>query len=291
MPVPRIFEAQFDPREHWTHVVATLLGLAGPRTRAALIETITGEELPEADAIQVREQRPLGSPDEPLIADIVARGAGWTVAVQSTLGFDVQESKRLAATWDALTEVADKSILVALTPDRREPAAVSEARDGERDIRHLSWLRTRDWVQERPERGNAQGVDLMLLREAEYFFTPRVAELYRLESVMPMLEEPLRAAFASIFFTLNDLSSAPLIQTGGADAATVTFPRTGDAGAVIGVNGDVMELRLRTDQQGPGSEEGPESGWRTVSIRSDEDWLAARSWTRGVAREALPARR
>ena len=204
MPVPRIFEAQFDPREHWTHVVATLLGLAGPQTRGALVEEITGEELPEADAILVREQRPLGSADAPLVADIVARGAGWTVAVQSSLAFDVNEAELLAATWDALSEVADKSILVALTPDRREPAALGEAREGGRDIRHLSWLRTRDWVQERPERGKAAGVDLMLLREAEYFLTPRVAELYRLESVMPLMSEELRPAFASIFFTLNE---------------------------------------------------------------------------------------
>jgi hypothetical protein len=291
MPVPRIFEAQFDPREHWTHVVATLLGLAGPQTRGALVEEITGEELPEADAILVREQRPLGSADAPLVADIVARGAGWTVAVQSSLAFDVNEAELLAATWDALSEVADKSILVALTPDRREPAALGEAREGGRDIRHLSWLRTRDWVQERPERGKAEGVDLMLLREAEYFLTPRVAELYRLESVMPLMSEALRPALASIFFTLNDLSPAPLILTGGDEAATATFPRTGDAGCVVAVNGDVIELRVRTDDTGAGSVEGPDAGWRTVQIRTDEDWLAARSWTRGVARDALPVRR
>ncbi len=291
MPVPRIFEAQFDPREHWTHVIATLLGLAGPQTRSALVEEITGEELPEADAILVREQRPLGTGDGQLVADIVARGAGWTVAVQSTLGFDVDEAELLGATWDALTEVADKSILVALTPNRREPGYLAAAREGGRDIRHLSWLRTRDWVQERPERGKAEGVDLMLLREAEYFLTPRVAELYRLESVMPLMAESLRPAFASIFFTLNDLSPAPLILTGGDDAATATFPRTGDPGCVVAVNGDVLDLRVRTTETGPGSSAGPEPGWQTVQIRSDEDWLAARSWTRGAARAALPVRR
>lgn len=291
MPVPRIFEAQFDPREHWTHVVATLLGLAGPQTRGALVEEITGEELPEADAILVREQRPLAGGDPPLVADIVARGAGWTVAVQSSLAFDIDEAELLGATWDALSEVADKSILVALTPDRKEPPALATAREGGRDIRHLSWLRTRDWVQERPERGKAEGVDLMLLREAEYFLTPRVAELYRLESVMPLMSAELRPAFASIFFTLNDLSPAPLILTGGDDAATVTFPRTGDPGCVVAVNGDVIELRVRTDDTGAGSVDGPEAGWRTVEIHSDGEWLAARSWTRGVARDALPVRR
>ena len=63
-----------------------------------------------------------------------------------------------------------------------------------RNIRHRSWLRVRDWVQERPERGRVQDPnDLLLLREAEYFFTPRVAELYRLEGLMPMVEQGLRA--------------------------------------------------------------------------------------------------
>jgi len=291
MPVPRIFEAQFDPREHWTHVISTLLGLAGPSTRAALVEELTGEALPEADAILVREQRPLGAEGAPRLADIVARGAGWTLAVQSSLSFDPDEAERLSTSWDALREVADKTILVLLSPDRREPPAVAAARDWGRDIRHVSWLRARDWVQERPERGNAQGVDLLLLREAEYFLTPRVAELYRLESVMPAMDEPLRPAFASIYFTLNDLSPAPLIQTGHAENARITFPRTGDPVCVVGVGKEVVEIRLRTDEDGPGTTDGSEPGWKTIAVHGDDDWLAARSWVRGIARAGLPPRR
>ena len=84
--------------------------------------------------------------------------------------------------------------------------------EGGRDVRHLSWLRLRDWVQERPERGRAQGTDLLLLREAEYFLTPRVAELYRLEGLMPLVAAGLRPSLAGIFFDLNELAPAPLIQ-------------------------------------------------------------------------------
>ena len=36
-----------------------------------------------------------------------------------------------------------------------------------------------------PSAGAREGTDLLLLREAEYFLTPRVAELYRLEGLMP----------------------------------------------------------------------------------------------------------
>ena len=60
MPVPRLFEASSDPREQWVHVVATLLALGGPETRTALVEEISGEALPDADALLVREQRPAG---------------------------------------------------------------------------------------------------------------------------------------------------------------------------------------------------------------------------------------
>ena len=291
MPVPRIFEAQFDPREHWVHVLATLLGLAGPQTRTALVEEITGEELPEADAMLVREQKPLGKGDDHLIADVVARGAGWTFAVQSTLAFDGSEAERLAETWDALDQVADKTILVFVSPDRKPPPAVIEAQDGgRRDIRHRSWLRIRDWVQERPERGNAQGVDLLLLREAEYFLTPRVAELYRLESLMPLVGPELRPALASIFFVLNDMSNAPMVQTQGPAEATVTYPRTGTPGAQVVLRDGALHVRLRTDADGPGTTDG-EDGWKVLDVASDEDWLGARSWTRGVARETLPPRR
>lgn len=289
MPVPRIFEAQFDPREHWVHVLATLLGLAGPQTRTTLVEEITGEELPEADAMLIREQRPLGKGEPGLLADVVARGAGWTFAVQATLSFDGDEAERLAATWDALDEVADKTILVYVSPDRRPPAAVEVAGEG-RDIRHRSWLRIRDWVQERPERGKAQGVDLLLLREAEYFLTPRVAELYRLESLMPLVGQELRPALASIFFVLNDMAPAPMIQTQGPAEALITYPRTGEPGAQVALKDGTLELRLRTPSDGPGFAAGPD-GWRVLRVASDEDWLRARSWTRGIARAVLPPRR
>lgn len=290
MPVPRIFEAQFDPREHWVHVVATLLGLAGPQTRTALVEEITGEELPEADAMLVREARPITKGDSPLMADVVARGAGWTFAIQSTLAFDGDDADRLAATWDALDEVADKTILVLVSPDRKPPASVLEAQKGGRDIRHRSWLRVRDWVQERPERGKAQGVDLMLLREAEYFLTPRVAELYRLEGLMPLVPVELRPALASIFFVLNDMSPAPLIQTQGPTTSLVSYPRTGEPSAQVSLADGGLELRLKTAEAGPGAVDAGD-GWKSVTIASDDDWLQARSWTRGVARAVLPPRR
>lgn len=290
MPVPRIFEAQFDPREHWVHVLATLLGLAGPQTRTALVEELTGEELPEADAMLVREQRPVGKGDGQHLADIVSRGAGWTLAVQASLAFQGDEGERLARTWDALSEVADKTILVLVSPDRQPPPAVLESSAGGRDIRHHSWLRVRDWVQERPERGRAEGIDLLLLREAEYFLTPRVAELYRLESLMPLVGPELRPALASMFFVLNDMSIAPLIQTQGPTEALASFPRTGEAQAQIALRDGGMELRLRTDREGPGTAPGPD-GWRVLEVGSDDDWLKARSWCRGVARDILPMRK
>jgi hypothetical protein len=127
MPVPRLFEASSDPREQWVHVLATLLALGGPETRTALVEEMSGEALPDADAILVREQRPL---TDGLLGDIVARGAGWTFAIQASLAFDDDEQERLAATYDALTETADKCIVIAVTPDRKPPASVTAAARG-----------------------------------------------------------------------------------------------------------------------------------------------------------------
>ena len=119
MPVPRLFEAASDPREQWVHVVATLLALGGPETRTALVEEISGEALPDADALLVREQRVLADSPDGLVADVVARGAGWTFAIQATLAFDAAEAERLVATYDALTAYADRCIVIALTPDRQ----------------------------------------------------------------------------------------------------------------------------------------------------------------------------
>jgi hypothetical protein len=286
MPVPRLFEASSDPREQWVHVVATLLALGGPETRTALVEEISGEALPDADALLVREQRPLA---EGLLADVVARGAGWTLAIQATLAFDADEAERLIATYEALNEVYDRCIVVAITPDRKPPAAVQDAFGGVRDIRHRSWLRVRDWVQERPERGRAEGTDLLLLREAEYFLTPRVAELYRLEGLMPMVPAPLRPSLAGMFFDLNELAPAPLIQNENG-AARVAFPRTGDAQAEISLKDGGLRLSLAGGRAGPGFTDGGE-GWSRLDVASPEDYLAARAWAQATARSLLPARR
>ncbi len=289
MPVPRLFEASNDPREQWVHVLATLLTLGGPETRTALVEEISGEALPGADALLVFEQRPMRGGPEGLLADIIARGAGWTLAIQSTLAFDADEEARIAATHDALSEVYDKVILVAITPDRKPSPAVERAAGAGRDVRHRSWLRVRDWVQERPERGKAQGTDLMLLREAEYFFTPRVAELYRLEGLMPMVEQALRPSLAGIFFDLNELAPAPLIQN-EAGAARVAFPRTGDPQAEIALGKDGMTLNIASADAGPGYADAGE-GWKRLTVGDAGDYLAARAWTQSTAKSLLPARR
>jgi len=290
MPVPRLFEASSDPREQWVHVVATLLALGGPETRTALVEEISGEALPDADALLVREQRALADSPDGLIADIVARGAGWTLAIQGTLAFDADEADRLIATYDALTASADRCIVVALTPDRKPSEAVQAAvAGGTRNIRHRSWLRVRDWVQERPERGSAQGTDLLLLREAEYFLTPRVAELYRLEGLMPMVGPALRPSLAGMFFDLNDLAPAPLIQNEDG-AARVAFPRTGATQAEIALEGGGLGLRLASGHGGPGFADAGE-GWTRLEVAEPDDYTTARAWTQSTARALLPARR
>lgn len=286
MPVPRLFEASSDPREQWVHVLATLLALGGPETRTALVEEISGEALPDADALVVFERRPLNAD---VTADIVARGAGWTFAVQASLAFDGEEQERVSATFDALSEVYDKCIVIAVTPDRRPPEALASLAAGGRDVRHRSWLRVRDWVQERPERGRAEGTDLMLLREAEYFLTPRVAELYRLEGLMPLLDPPLRASLAGMFFDLNELAPAPLIQN-EAGAARVAFPRTGDAQVEIGVGGAGLTLTLAGDDAGPGYE-AIDGGRQRLTVADASDYQAGRAWTQSRARSLLPARR
>lgn len=290
MPVPRLFEASSDPREQWVHVLATLLALGGPETRTALVEEISGEALPDADAVLVREQRPLVDGPEGLSGDIVARGAGWTFAVQATLAFDADEQDRLIATYDALAASADKCIVIAVTPDRRPPASVEAAAAGGRNIHHRSWLRVRDWVQERPERGRVQDAnDLMLLREAEYFFTPRVAELYRLEGLMPMVGAGLRPSLAGIFFDLNELAPAPLIQN-EAGAARVSFPRTGAPQVEISLVGGGLAINVATADVGPGYRDAAE-GWKTLSVGAASDYVAGRAWTQSTARGLLPARR
>jgi hypothetical protein len=287
MPVPRLFEASNDPREQWVHVLATLLALGGPETRTALVEEISGEALPGADALLVFEQRPLA---DGVTADIVARGAGWTFAIQASLAFDAAEAERLAATYDALSASAyDKFIVIAVTPDRKAPEAVAAASEGGRNVRHRSWLRVRDWVQERPERGSAQGTDLLLLREADYFLTPRVAELYRLEGLMPLVDQSLRPSLAGMFFDLNELAPAPLIQN-EKDAARVAFPRSGDARAEIALSDGGLALALASDEAGPGFA-AAEGGWTRLTVSEAGDYQTARAWTHATARTLLPARR
>ena len=286
MPVPRLFEASSDPREQWVHVLATLLALGGPDTRTALVEEISGEALPDADALVVFERRPL---NEDVTADIVARGAGWTFAVQASLAFDGEDEARIAATFDALSEVYDKCIVIAITPDRRPPEALATLAAGGRDVRHRSWLRVRDWVQERPERGRAEGTDLMLLREAEYFLTPRVAELYRLEGLMPLIDAPLRASLAGMFFDMNELAPAPLIQN-ESGAARVAFPRTGEAQVEIAVGGTGLTLTVAGEDSGPGYE-AIEGGRQRLTVADAADYQAGRAWTQSRARTLLPARR
>ena len=128
-----------------------------------------------------------------------------------------------------------------ITPDRRQPVEVRAAAEtGE--VIHKSWLRVRDWVQERPERGAATGVDLALLREAEYFYTPRVAELYRLEELQPQVAPELRGALASIFLALNDLAPAPTIVHPTDATAEVRYPRTGESQVTIATGGPARSL-------------------------------------------------
>jgi hypothetical protein len=209
--------------------------------------------------------------------------------VQASLAFDGQEEARIAATFDALNEVYDKCIVIAVTPDRRPPEALAALAATGRDVRHRSWLRVRDWVQERPERGRAEGTDLMLLREAEYFLTPRIAELYRLEGLMPLIDPPLRASLAGMFFDLNDLAPAPLIQNEDG-AARVAFPRTGEPQVEIGVGGTGLTLTVAGEDVGPGYES-IEGGRQRLTVADASDYQAGRAWTQSRARRLLPARR
>ena len=289
MPVPRLFEAPSRPDEQWAHVLATLLSLAGPDTRSALVEELTGEALPDTDAMLVREQRPLREDPDRIVVDLVARGAGWTLALDASLAFGAVDADRIAKVYDALDEVADRTILVAVTPDRRPPEALEAAVEAGRDVRHRSWLRVRDWVQERPERGAAEGVDLALLREAEYFLTPRVAELYRLEGVMPLIPEAARPALATAFYDLNDLAPAPLVQSAAADETSIVFPRTGDPVAELAVASNTLKLRVAAGSPGPGMS--TEGDRQELAIGGEADYEAARGWVQRVARELLPARR
>ncbi|MEW6583600.1 MAG: hypothetical protein AB1416_12665 [Actinomycetota bacterium] len=281
MPVPRLFESAAEQAEHWAHTLACLLGLGGPETRAALLAELVGEELPGVGAATVRERRAVGAVE----ADVVVRDAErrWAVAIWSTLAFDTD----VAAVVDGLLAglgTQGRAIAVVVTPDRREPDAVAAARAAGAEVRHKSWLRVRDWVQERPERGKATGLDLVLLTEAEYFLTPRVAELYRLEALMPNLPEALRPTLATAFFDLNDLSPAPLIER----TDRVAFPRTGEPKVELALIDGALRVSLATAAAGPGF---AVDGDRTVTTITDAaQYTAARSHVRAAARALLPAR-
>ena len=289
MPVPRLFEAPSDQRERWIHVLACLIGLSGPETRPALVAELTGEDLPGvADAI-TREAHPLGGAGVDIL--VRDRERRWAMAVQATLGFDADAQAGIIAAHAALSDQAERVIGVVVTPDRKPPPAVLAAHADGVDARHKSWLRVRDWVQERPERGAATGVDLALLREAEYFLTPRVAELYRLEELMPTVPAALRPVLASVFFDLNDLSPAPHIAMGqsGASEARIAFPRTGEPAAEILLQADTLSLRLAGNDAGGAFEVDGDSS--RLSIREPADWARSRSGALAASRRLLPVAR
>jgi hypothetical protein len=281
MPVPRLFEAASEQAEHWAHSLACLIELGSPTTRAAIITELVGEALVDTDTAMVRERRVLGGVD----ADLLIRDQDrrWAVAVWSTLGFGTDVEAVADSLYDALTPDG-RAIVVVITPDRRVPDAIEKARASGREVHHKSWLRVRDWVQERPERGKAEGLDLFLLTEAEYFLTPRVAELYRLEALMPNVAEHLRPTLGSLYFDMNDLSPAPLIER----TDHVVFPRTGDAKVDITLKDGGIDLTLSTSATGPGF--AAAGSGSTLRVTDPAQYLAARSFIRATARELLPTR-
>lgn len=289
MPVPRLFEGPSEQRERWIHPLACLLGLSSSDTTPALVSELAGEDLPGAADATVRESHPLGGAG----ADILLRDrdGAWALVIQATLGFDADVQAGIEAAHAALAGKVDRIIGVAITPDRKPPAGVASASAGGLDVRHKSWLRVRDWVQERPERGNAKGVDAALLREAEYFYTPRVAELYRLEEFFPVLPQELRPVFAGIYFDLNDLHIAPAIShpSTGVAQTRIAFPRSGDAAAEINLADGAMTVRVRDGALGGGFDADGE--WSSLSVSSAAAWTAGRSEALAAARRLLPAPR
>jgi hypothetical protein len=274
MPVPRLYEAFSEPREQWVHVLATLLQLGGPDTRAALVTELLGDPVAGTDQMLVSERRVVGADVDPVTIDVTLRnGDDWVIGIISDFAFGADRATAIAAAQGALGTSA-RTVLIVITPDRRQPADVAAA-SGE--VIHKSWLRIRDWVQERPERGAATGVDLALLREAEYFYTPRVAELYRLEELMPQVAPDLRAAFASIFLALNDLAPAPTIVHPSDATAVVRYPRTGEPQVTISTgDGDPVVTVV---------------GGVEVRIGGEAALTAIRSQLLADARRVLPTRR
>lgn len=277
MPVPRLFEAPAEPRDQWAHVLASLLTVTGAEHRAAFLAELVGDVVEGAGSAQVAERRPFSTP-APVVADVVVRsGRDWGVAIQVDFGFDVDRAATWRAVYDALAAAVDRAVVIAVTPDRRPPADVVAAAEGGRDIRHRSWQRVRDWVQERPERGGATGADALLLREGDYFLQSRVAEMYRVEALMPMMRPEVRGAFMSLFTDLNDISPQPYIQQTGDSTAVVRYPRSGDTLVSIAVGEGDPVLTV--------------AGSDPVVIDSAQAYSAARSGAQAAARAVLPPRR
>ncbi len=289
MPVPRIFQSPSEPREQWAHVLATVLSLSGPETRSALVKELVGEELPGVAEAQVREFRPLAG--GAVVCDIVVTGPdrSWVIGVQSTLAFDADLADVLRDTYDGLEGMGERRIVLAITPDRAPTAAVETA-GTERDVRHKRWQRVRDWIQERPERGNAQGVDAFVLREADYVLNARTAELYRLEELMPLIPAAVRPALAAAYFDLDEVHTAPRVTGSGKDWV-VGVPRTGDAAVEIALSGGAMRLNVQHPDAVPGAVADTRPGWQTLVIGSTGDYTRARSAVQAAARAVLPPKR
>ena len=286
MPVPRLYEAPTQPRQAWMHILATLLALGTPETREAMIAELTGgEDLPGAAAMNVSEARPLG---EGVVADITCRPADgtWTVALHGSLAFDADETATVNALADALAGSAERVMIVVISPDRQPPAAVESATA---DVRHRSWQRVRDWIQERPERGAAQGTDLLLLREADYYFTSNVADLYRLEeSAMPAVAPALRADLAAAYFDLAAIAPNPRIETTD-DEVAVHYPRTGDPVVSLVASGGALAARVVGGREAPGVE--ASDGAAAAAFAEPGDYADLRGWLEAEARRLLPPRR
>lgn len=280
MPVPRLFEAFSDPAEQWVHVLGTILQMCGPETRQALVAELVGDPMIQGtDAMLVREQRAFGSGDDATVVDLVLRNGGtWSIGIVAGLGFGVDRSVDIAAAHAAIAgSGVERAILVVITPDRRPPAEVEAVAAGGAEIVHKSWLRVRDWVQERPERGQATGVDLAVLREAEYFYTPRVAELYRSEGLFPMVRPELRDTFATLYFDLNELAPAPTVLNPTDASAVVNFPRTGDPQVTVTL--------------GQGDPAVQVAGGTATVVDSAEAYTSARSTVVAGAKRVLPPRK
>ena len=289
MPVPRIFQSPSDPREEWAHVLATVLSLSGPETRSALVKELLGEELPGVEEAQVREFRPLAGGS--VVCDVVITGPdrAWVIGIQSTLAFDADVADLLGRTFDGLDGMGERRILLAITPDRAPTASIEAAGRG-RDIRHKRWQRVRDWIQERPERGNAQGVDAFILREADYVLNARTAELYRLEELMPLIPEAVRPVFAAAYFDLDDVHTAPRVTGSGKDWV-VGVPRTGDASVEIALSDGAMRVNVQHADVVPGAVADTRPGWQTLHVNSASDYTRARSAVQAAARAVLPPKR